>query len=1119
MAGNDSWFRKCFRSADSQRNGDATAVLSQLRATHQPEEFATLLSSFRAAAPKTFRAISCSGPRTTSELVWARVALQPLPLANELLWATHWLALHAKRINAFRGCATEIQARIISGDIGTALILLDDYVRSNGWSLWAVELRVALLQLSQGTSVQRDWLNELQARTVNSIPGLLFEVFGDRNDDTYSYDAIYDKCMSSFPRFGSIAPWLVDYLNYRSLAHIIDPAKSLPHILCRDITSSLVDYYEDVLDAVTYIESDEGLAEFRSTAAALLSRLIHSGYQDHRLYKLSLALGSVQPHSTEIQPQQEMEHRAMYLGSFEPECAVLPAEVAADLVQCQRDGAAAYELAGRLLKWGVNFRGLEVGPAVALSALRAISTIPSDRALPSATFLLSNTVCIHDAAALPMAKALELLSVYLSRQGRTVPNELLLKPSLWNVSEAIPNGGPLYLWLASSLLAANDFSELEKLTGFLRVKTPYWKRQCAKFDILANVRRDRLDEAITELEGWLRQDYLYALEFPADVLFAGRKWSDFRNIDPVMVGLVAHHEFTTRKNANVSYICKMACRAFLKNGLREQVIDDLESYSDDRKAQVVAFLRDVWIEENLALCHQFESTAEVRAERMSILQLLLNWENERALEYAEAIKDLTFNQTLQQGLQTIDHTRIFVNESAITRWAEKELEQDYERWRKLSESSSGGRAVDDMLRQYALNPANVEVLKEFSNGRPTAADALLIDLIDRLYKRFLLDPTDGLDTYLSVRIRHGSLRGTILGPLEEQGLLYSNSGFSEEAFKARWKDILQLTNTDKTQLVAMLREFSFDIRRIVDEFIEQRVQVQREEKPKGAFQQVFPPFAAKLIAASHSERPSTFHSFLYDGYFVSWKLIEFGLDGLRTYMNDVLTVALHSRVEKLINELRVLGPRYLPLVTTLTTASTMTKSQCDTVTEWFQLPRKDDDEKYQLPDAIEIASVATKNVHRAFPANVEILGLPATPLPLTTSALAVLMDCLFVIFENSWKHSGLASELPPIELLAEFIPDGSLLTMTCRSALSTNRKQELLDGRVAELRAKYLGELPLELISQEGGSGFAKLGRLTRSVSRVVCPRAFDFGIEDDQWFTRLTVPLYEREGVFEAYE
>ena len=162
--------------------------------------------------------------------------------------------------------------------------------------------------------------------------------------------------------------------------------------------------------------------------------------------------------------------------------------------------------------------------------------------------------------------------------------------------------------------------------------------------------------------------------------------------------------------------------------------------------------------------------------------MLLEWDNSHEVEYVEAIKDLTFDETLRRGLRRINQTRIFVNESAITRWAEKELLQDYDRWRRVSSSSTDSNIVDDIIRQYVVDPSNDEFLKAFASGKPTEADAMLIDFLNRLYKRFLLDPTDGLDSYLSLRIRHGSLRGTLYGPLEEQGLLSSSSGFTKGVF-------------------------------------------------------------------------------------------------------------------------------------------------------------------------------------------------------------------------------------------------------------------------------------------------------------------------------------------------
>lgn len=1119
MAISSSRLRQSFRSVEAQKKGDVVETLSRLRKSQPPSNFASLFGAFRTAAPKTFQSLCLLDSTSPSTLVWARKTLIPLSLESELVWAIQWLSPHSLRVNEFRLHVLQIQTLLTNGDVAGALALLDEHVHSRGWSLWAVELRAALLQLLGGTPMQREWLHILQSQATNSIPGLLFEIFGDRNDDTFSYDTIYAKCMSSFPRFGSLAPWLVDYLKYRALAHVENPSASIPNILCRDITSSLIDYYESVLEALLCIESDATLAALRPIARQLISALLSSGYKDQRLTKLLLAFDICQLPIARVVTRPEEPYRAMYLGSLMSGEGTLPANVAPALVKCQNEGAAAYDLAGTMLKWGVNLRGLDVGPAVAMAALQSISGLADYRILPANILILSASICVDDAAGLPTDRALRVLRAFLRDKGNNLSDDQLLKPSQWAIEKVLPQVGPLHLWLAMRLLEAGDYAELNGLIALLRDQSPYWLRQCAKLEILASLKTGRLDDSISELEAWCRKDHLYALEFPTDKPFAGRKWSDFKQLDPVTVGLVAHHEAIARNSANVAYICKMACRSFLVSGGRQGIVDDFNAGSSKRKEQLIAFIRDVWVEENLALCHQFNSTTDVRTERMVILQLLLEWDRQQAVEYAEAIKQLTFDQTLQRGLQHIDQTRVFVNESAITRWAEKELEQEYDRWKRLSESSTGGRVVDDILRQYVLDATNVEVLKEFAHGKPTAADAQLIDMLDRLFKRFLLDPVDGLDTYLSVRIRHGSLRGTILGPLEEQSLLYSATGFSEEAFEARWASVLRLSAAEREKLVDMLQDFSLDIRKAVDDFVEQRVQVRSADKPYGAFQQTLLPIYARIIAASLAERPPSFHAFLYNSYFAFWKFVDVGLQNLRAYVHDVLATALYGRIDDLMHGLRALGPKYLPLLTTLTTASTMTKSQCDTVAEWFQLPSMIGNEKYQLPAAIEIASVATRNVHRSFPAEIRILCLPATQLPLTVSGLSVLMDCLFVVFENSWKHSGLAGELPPIDLLAEFDENARLLTLNCRSTLSDERKNELLAGELTQLRDKYLGELPLELIRLEGGSGFPKLARLARTVSREICPHPFDFGIQGDQWFTRLTVPLYEREGAFEAYE
>lgn len=87
------------------------------------------------------------------------------------------------------------------------------------------------------------------------------------------------------------------------------------------------------------------------------------------------------------------------------------------------------------------------------------------------------------------------------------------------------------------------------------------------------------------------------------------------------------------------------------------------------------------------------------------------------------------------------------------------------------------------------------------------------------------------------------------------------------------------------------------------------------------------------------------------------------------------------------------------------------------------------------------------------------------------------------------------------------------------SDLSEQEITSLKANKLKVLKTKYLSQNHAELARCEGGSGFAKLARLTRLVKREQIPQPLEFDIVKQQWMIRITIPLYEREGLYEAYE
>lgn len=1113
------------RAAAHKGDQAVVAYLAKLRAERPPAEFRSCISALKIYAPRQAQHLFFGGAYRFKDLVWSRQSFEPMALERELEWAIHWLAGHSKKINVFRDFAMHLQDLVLRGKTIDALAAIDRHTESSGWSLWALELRCALGPVAEGPDAQRKWAATLQATAPNSITALLVHIFSERNDETFSYDSFFSKCMGSFHRYKSVVDWLPRYLLYRSLGFYSDPKATFSSALARDATSSLFDYYETLLDAIKAICSEKSLRALRPAALRAVQALREDGFIDHRLVKLEMALSGKVEDAVAKNVNGIVGDMSAFLCGRTSAPSLEYGESIRPLIELVKEarsqGVSAGNAIAALLKFGINFRGLDVGLAFGMSAQDATSDLISTRLVSLDCVLVSPELFPEDVAGFPDDVGREIIRwfsklVEPADTGRCayVANALDGQP----VTEMCIRPSVLDLWLGRQLIVTRRHSEASLLGEKLEKLGFEWGRQGAKLRFWALIRENRLPEALEFAAKWLVASPEYVVELPFKDLFEGREWTHFRELNPVLVALTAHHVFVATGSSHTGYICKMACRKFAMDS-RDRVGTIYEAATPDERAQLTLFLREVWIEENLSMNHFLESTDDVRAERMIVLQMLLAWDENNQQAYIDQIKDLTFDDTLRQGLRHINQTRVFVNETGISRWAEKELHQDLERWIALAGSPGNTEVASGLVRQYVVDPQSEAFLEALGRGKPTDADALLTSLIDRLYKRFLTDPADGLDCYLSLRIRHGSLRGTLFGPLEEHGLFYSGSGFSRAAFESQWMSQMDLGQEHAAEVIVLMERFTSNLRAVADELVNERVQIRSEEKPRGAIVQFVLPAAALVFTSALAAQQVSATSFAYSCYFIFWKLVEQGLEELATYVRGGVKSSIQSEFDELVTGLRKVSNKTLPLITALTTVSTTTQAQCDSIADWFRLPGKSDDEKYKLSAAIEIAREATKNVHRTFPAEVRVGQMAYEDLPLTTLALAALSDCLFVIFENAWKHSGLAANTGEMDLDASFDATNKLLSLTVKSSLSEDVKGRLQAGLMQELRDRYLTKAPIELASREGGSGFAKLARLSRYVNRERCSEPLSFGIVDGRWFTSVTISLFERDGAYEALQ
>lgn len=1117
-----------FRAVASRNEAGALVAISEARRTVAPESYSEVMRVLGTIVPR-FKAIFHRRPSLYRDLLYSP-RFNPLTLLKELAWAEVWLRGATSPLNEFLAVQRELQRLFAAGELDRMSATIEDFIKEHGWSFWAVELKYALLQQLKGTEALKQMSLQLQFAAKNRASALFAVILTDRNDAAFSFDSFQSKCAKSTPNFSQ--PWVRAYVPYRALSSVGDPERDYPLILSSEITSSLFDYYAGIVNVLQTVRQVEYRTTYRAGALRLIDALLAYGIDDPRLRKTRVALDPELPDSVTFRTQNlvaaesplELLHaRLTGLDSaslVSDSTAPLVRHVDTQITVCESQGTAAQDEIADLLKIGLNFKSLPIGELIAGKALNSSNDLTGHSIVSQGADLVLDGFTVDELLSND-DKTIERLvrQASLSSPGE----QQALCATLVAAMDGVPietldlRPCPATLWLARWLMMSSRHEDAITLTTSLRAAGKQWRRHATKIRLLIDTASGNLKRAIEEAADVLIQEPRYAYELPLAPMFVSRRWSDFRQLDHVLTGLVAHFAQGPSPNADTRFICRMACRAFYSEGPGRDLEQTWLDTPVETRQYLIAFLRDAWVEDNLALLESIKSTQEMRQERIRVLQFLLVWDPGRAPEYAVEIRALTLDETLWRGIRQINETRMFVNEAAISRWAEKELLPDFDRWRQLASSTVSERLSGDIVAQYLVDADIAALLKALPKAEATEGNTLLLGMLNRLMSTFMRNPTDGLDCYLSSRIRHGTLRGTLLGPMEEKNLLVIGE-VAERGFLAEWKPALSMSEDQLSSVVKSLATFAEKAQAQIRAIVDTRIRIRGPDYPDGAFPASLDPRRIALIVAVYKPDVS-FSFFLGTSYTAFWYILGAAGKDLANFFRSSVKSDLQVGFNQLLEDLRKSGPAALPLITAVQAAATTTQAQCEVVADWFVPNAAVERQTYDLSVAIEIAKRATQNVYRHFASDVHIERDETPPIAISTQGLIHLTDCLFVVCANAWLYSGLGGELDVISVDIRFDRETQLLTLNVANRMSRGTRDRLLLGDLDRLREKYLRDLPIDLVPKEGGSGFAKLARLVASVDRTICPKPLDFGIDaNERWYVHIVIRLMERDGAFDVF-
>lgn len=578
---------------------------------------------------------------------------------------------------------------------------------------------------------------------------------------------------------------------------------------------------------------------------------------------------------------------------------------------------------------------------------------------------------------------------------------------------------------------------------------------------------------------------------PINEVFKGLGWRDLAHHATSLHFLNAFHLYVEQSiDDKAPTHRRFAISKFLMS-LELQLPSELRSVAEQFDArELTFFLGKVCTLQSIDMLPGLKSSAQVLEERRAICSVILSISREAMSEYEDEIVSISKDLAVQQGLRAYDGSRVHVDRSGLKKVLRHRLSESYARYTALVQSGVGvGDDFDEVLRDLIRNEGGS---KYFLSVPDNEADELLHSIMKEVRHGFLLNIPHGLDSYLSKRVRHGSIVGHIRGAVEQEKVIL------QRGIGQKYAGAIALTGglpaAEAEALGGALASFSkaFDsyLLRLKDVLLH----VRTADRPLGIFDLSYNAGAVHLIRSAY-KTDATFDGLLDSVLSVFWSLMTPSLGQaqhlLRVEANKTLTEqlqVLRQRVQEVVSDPAERGR----IGGAISRAITSAQAKLETAAGWFD-PSHLEPREYTAEEAISIGLASVKAINFGFDPEIvveadQLSAIGATYLP-------IFVDVLFIIFGNIAEKANCG--LNPRCVVNITHPRSGLLRVRVENQVTIEEPFEDCVARMEKKKGQIeAGELSAR-VREEGDSGLAKLASIAFQSVRG----SLNFGYRDERTF------------------
>ncbi|WP_168566048.1 sensor histidine kinase [Crateriforma spongiae] len=458
----------------------------------------------------------------------------------------------------------------------------------------------------------------------------------------------------------------------------------------------------------------------------------------------------------------------------------------------------------------------------------------------------------------------------------------------------------------------------------------------------------------------------------------------------------------------------------------------------------------------------FRSSSEVEDERMLILQQLQNLAPENASQYVAEISNLQQQIAIRRAINFVSESKIYFNVEGIEKSLSKSFYEQFQRYLKYKNLAAEKRRMP--ASQWAPTE---EGITETRDG----AFVLFKTLFQEVRHAVLFSNEHGLDSYLSVRIRHQTIKGAIRSVFDQLHLVADMERGEYQPNEHWMRHSLGLSEQVREKVGSAIIQFSREIDASIDKASGDWMRIREDNaQTEGWFDVSFSELELDQLRRK-LEAIEDEAEFLEAVVFILRERLNDCLVTVRHNVSSVLGSRLNSAIDTLEASLEGVPEQIPPeLNAAVTRSRTAVQTQLDEIASWFQLQDVLRLEDFSFDTLLH---AAIENVKKCFPSSrFECSVKGVASIEVSGRLFPPLWDLLFLVFENVVRHADEYSNDTSVQV--EVTAD--LLRLSFRNSLGTMQDQSETQSRVAAAQVHEPS-----MIRKEGGSGFAKIRNILKS--------------------------------------